>query len=168
MLLMTVFVVIVIFCVAVSSPAQKAKRGLFVDENEILVRENEVWQSLLGPKMDTTLLEQLWAPDSLAVTTPGVTVSAEQFMTRLRSDRLASFTIHNPRVSQLSANSALIAYQVTMNATYGARELRLVHLDITTTWVRRSDKWLVQFHTETPAVPPRAFLCKTFGETAEA
>jgi Domain of unknown function (DUF4440) len=156
MLLMTVLVFIVVFCVAFSAPAQETESGILADEDNILALENKVWESLLGPKRDTIFLEQLWAPGSLAVTTSGATISAEQFMARLKRDSLASFTIHNPRVRPLSANSALIVYQVTMDATHGARELRLLHLDITTTWVRRSDKWLVQLHTETLAASPRA------------
>ena len=56
---------------------------------------------------------------------------------------------------------------ILMMGKQSGHRIEALQLDITTTWVRRSDKWLVQFHTETPAVPPRAFLCKTFGETVE-
>jgi hypothetical protein len=55
-----------------------------------------------------------------------------------------------------------------MMGTQSGHRIEALQLDITTTWVRRSDKWLVQFHTETPTASRRAFICKTFGETVEA
>ena len=166
---MTVFVVIVIFCVAFSAPAEKTERGMLVDENEILVREKEVWQSLLEPRADTTFIEQRLAHDSVAVTASGITVSAEEKMAYMKRCSIASFTIHNPRVCPLSADSALLVYRITVDGTDGSHERVPHHLDITTVWVRRSDNWQIQLHTQTSAKFRRlSFRSETFGETMNA
>ncbi len=169
MLLMTVLVFIVIFCVAVSAPAEESEGGIPVDENEIIVRENELWQSFMEPRTITTFIEQRLAPDSVGVTASGILVSAEEKMAYLTRCSVASFIIHNPRVCRLSADSALLVYRITIDGTDGSHERAPHHLDITTMWVRRSDNWLVQLHTQTPANSRQpVYRCETFGETVSA
>jgi hypothetical protein len=167
MLLMTVAVVIVIFWVAFSARDQQTERGMLVDENEILVRENEFWRSLMEPRADATFIKQRLAPDSVAVTASGITVSAEEKMAYMKRCSVASFTIHNPRVCPISADSALLVYRITVDGTDGSHKRVPHHLDITTMWVRRSDNWQIQLHTQTPAKFRRlGFRSETFGETA--
>ena len=167
MLLMTVSVVIVIFCVAFSAPAERTGRGTLVDENEILVSENELWESFKEPRAVTTFIEQRLAPDSVGVTASGITVSAEEKMAYMKRCSVASFTIHNPRVCPLSADSALLVYRITIDGTDGSHERVPHHLDIATVWVRRSDNWQIQLHAQTPAKFRRlGFRSETFGETA--
>jgi Domain of unknown function (DUF4440) len=168
MLLMTVLVFIVIFCIAFRTPAQESERSILADEDKILALENEVWESMLGPKIDTTHIQQAWAPGCLVVTASGDTVPAEQYITSLRGCKVASFVMNNPQVRLLSANSGVIVYRLTLVGKHRDFEAGLVQLDVSTTWVRRAEKWMVQLHTETPAASPRAFVCRTLGETVQA
>jgi Domain of unknown function (DUF4440) len=169
MLLTTIFAVIVIFCIAVSAPDRQTERGMFSAENEILVHENELWQSFMEPRAVTTLIEQRLAPDSVGVTASGILVSVEEKLAYFKRCSIASFTIHNPRVCPLSADLALLVYQITVDGTDGSHEKVPHHLDITTMWVRRSDNWQIQLHTQTSAKFRRlSFRSETFGETMSA
>lgn len=164
MLVMTVAVVIVIFCLSFSAPARENEKEHFAEEQEILAREMAIWQSLMGSTMNTEFFERSLAPGFLVITASGVILSAQEQIAEMKGRHLAALTIGNPQIRPLSEDSALIVYQAKIDATHDGPEVTPRFLDISTTWVRRSNKWLVQLHTETPTLLQQTVPCETFGE----
>lgn len=169
MLLMTVAVVIVIFCLSFSAPARETENEPLADENDILDHENRLWQSLMGPKIDTSLFEQSIAPGYVAILPSGETLCREENVAFLKQWSMHSVRINNPQVRSLSANSALIVYQVTLDGSHYGRQVDPLRLDVSSMWVKRADKWMLQMHaeTETPSRKP-LFRSETFGELVDA
>ncbi len=169
MLLMTVAVVIVIFCLSFSAPARETENEPLADENDILDRENRIWQSLVGPQIDTSVFEQAIAPGYMLVLPSGDTLSREENLAFLKDWSMRSVRINNPHVRSLSPTSALVVYQVTLDGTRYGQHLDPLRLDISTMWVKRANKWMIQMHaeTETPSRRP-LFRSETFGELIDA
>jgi hypothetical protein len=114
---------------------------------EILVCENKVYETFLGPQPDVEAWKKLTLPDYLYINFRGVIWTKEENAISLKSGVVfSSIKIKNSQVRKLSPTSALIVARVLVEATAGGHDLSTETLT-STVWVKQEGKWLAQLHT---------------------
>jgi len=114
---------------------------------EILVCENKVYETFLGPQPDVEAFQKLTLPGYLYITPNGVIWTREENVISLKSGvAFSSIEIKNSQVKKLSPTSALIVARVLIEAAAGGHNLSTETLT-STVWVKQDGKWLAQLHT---------------------
>jgi hypothetical protein len=129
------------FLVTTLVQAQESKQ-------EVLLRENQLWQTLIGHRPDFSAFKRFLAPGYIQMDNTGAVMTTEDSVAELKTCTVGSFKISNPDVRPLSPESTLIVYRVTLDATCGGEKIPS-ELESADVWVRGSSQWLLQLHTET-------------------
>lgn len=127
-------------------------------QDEIMDLERRFWQSMVDMDIDTAV--SLLDEQSTSAGARGIRYfdpAGYGEMARSGNARLTSFEFFDERVVFPIPDVAIASYGARQSFTMDGRSHGMVVYD-TTTWVRKSGKWLASAHTETPAQeePPGA------------
>lgn len=119
---------------------------------EIVTQEQHLWTTMA--EGDFATVRSLFTPDFIQVDSH--IAALDTLLITLRQCKLTTYELRNLQVRILSPDSAMTAYHVVNTFECGTEAKPEPHNfdnNSTTVWVRRTGKWLVQAHTETPAKP---------------
>lgn len=119
---------------------------------EIVTQEQHLWKTIA--EADSATVHKLFTADFVEVDSH--IAALDTLLVALQQCKLTGYELRDLQVRILGPDSALTAYRMVNTFECGTESKSdLHHFDNndTTTWVRRSGKWLVQAHTETPAKP---------------
>lgn len=119
--------------------------------DSILVAENKVWSTLVGPHINFEMFQELLAPDYFGIDSSGPLFSRQETIDQLKTCTINSYKIDSTRYKGLSNDTALIAYGIMLDASCAGQKVPSP-LECVDVWIIQGGKWLMQSHTETPLV----------------
>ena len=139
---------------AVSLPAQQPIKAIQMDglppaPVPMFHEELSLWQAV--SKHDIITLRSLISPDFVYV---GDKVeNREQVLAGIGSCDPAHFSFIEPRGIAVTEDVAIITYRAGQDLSCGSGHRR-GDVNVTSTWVKRDGRWLLQAHTESPSTVP--------------
>jgi hypothetical protein len=123
-------------------------------DKEIIAVEREYWDSMISK--DPSVATRLTATESVIVGAQGVsTVTSKGIGEMVKSDgwKLKKYDFSDIKVMSPAPDVAIIGYHVREELEVEGKPLTLEAND-STTWVRKSGKWVSAAHTESVAGDP--------------
>jgi hypothetical protein len=114
--------------------------------DDILIADERALHDAVA-KADRSAFLSLVAPEG-AWTTPQGFVPMNLLADGLSEFRLSKSEVVNPRVTQLSDDSAVLLYAWTVTGTFGDQPLPATMLS-STVWAKRHGKWVAVHHQDT-------------------
>ena len=119
---------------------------------EIVHQEQHLWKTMAEENFAT--VRKLFTQDFVEVDSH--IAALDTLLVTLQNCKLTEYELRDLQVRILGPDAAMTAYHEVSTFECGTEAKPDPHHfdnNDTTTWVRRSGKWLVQAHTETPAKP---------------
>lgn len=119
---------------------------------EIVHQEQHLWKTMAEENFAT--VRKLFMPDFIEVDSH--IAALDTLLVTLQQCKLTEYELRDLEVRILGPDAAMTAYHAVSTFDCGTEAKPDPHHfdnNATTVWVRRSGKWLVQAHTETPAKP---------------
>ncbi len=116
-------------------------------QEQIISKEREGLDALKTG--DLALFTDLTADDAVFVDDHGA-AGKTQVVQNTSQFRLTDYRMDNVKFAAISANSALISYEMTEKGTSHGKEFS-AHVFVSSVWIERAGKWLCLFSQETAA-----------------
>ena len=112
---------------------------------ELLALEERGWQALSSPE-PVGFCEE-WLADDAVMIVPGMVIDRAMFLDAVeREEPWASHRIDDPRLVELTEDSAALIYRVTASRR-GRPDFAAI---LTSVYVKRAGRWQLAVHQQTP------------------